>query len=59
VVETFFARALDLPLETRARMAARILQQMAAKMGAGVPEGNPERALESISYSMRSSGHAV
>jgi uncharacterized RDD family membrane protein YckC len=56
VIEAFFARMLDLPLETRAAMAYRIVRQMAAKMGVAVPEGNPERALESIAYQMRSTG---
>jgi uncharacterized RDD family membrane protein YckC len=56
VIETFFARMLDLPMETRAAVAYRMAAQMAAKMGVGVPEGNPERALESMAYQMRSSG---
>ena len=58
VIETFLARMLDLPMETRAAVAYRILAQMTAKMGVGVPEGNPERALESIAYQMRSRGRA-
>ncbi len=53
VIEAFFARALDLPLETRAAMAYRILGEMAAKMGAAVPEGNPERALEAMAVGLR------
>jgi uncharacterized RDD family membrane protein YckC len=56
VIEMFFARMLDLPMETRAAVAYRMVAQMAAKMGVGVPEGNPERALESIAYQMRSGG---
>jgi uncharacterized RDD family membrane protein YckC len=56
VIETFFARMLDLPMETRAAVAYRMVAQMTAKMGVAVPEGNPERALESIAYQMRSSG---
>ena len=56
VIETFFSRMLDLPMETRAAVAYRMAAQMAAKMGVGLPEGNPERALESIAYQMRSSG---
>lgn len=55
VIETFFARALDLSLETRAQIAKRIAAQMAARMGIVEPEGNPERFLESIAYAMRSS----
>jgi uncharacterized RDD family membrane protein YckC len=59
VIETFFARMLDLPLETRAAIAYRMVAQMAAKMGVAVPEGNPERALESMAYQMRSSGRRI
>jgi uncharacterized RDD family membrane protein YckC len=53
VIEAFFARALELSLETRATMAERIARQMVAKMGVPLPEGNPERAIESIGYAMR------
>ena len=56
VIETFFARMLDLPMETRASVARRMAAQMAAKMSVAVPEGNPERALESMAYQMRSHG---
>jgi uncharacterized RDD family membrane protein YckC len=59
VIETFFARMLDLPMETRAAVAYRMVTQMTAKMGVGVPEGNPERALESMAYQMRSGGRRV
>ncbi len=56
VIEAFFARALDLPLETRAAMAYRILGEMAVKMGTPAPEGNPERALESLTVQLRGRG---
>ena len=56
VIEAFFARALDLPLETRAAMAYRILAEMAGKMGVSAPEGNPERALEGIALQLRGQG---
>ena len=56
VVEAFFARALDLPLETRAAMAHRILAEMTAKMGVSVPTGNPERALEAMGAGLRGGG---
>jgi len=59
VIETFFSRMLDLTLETRATIAYRIAGQLAAKMGVALPEGNPERALESIAYQMRSSGRRL
>jgi uncharacterized RDD family membrane protein YckC len=53
VIETFFARMLDLPLETRAAMAYRIAGQLAAKLGQPLPEGNPERIMESSAFPMR------
>jgi uncharacterized RDD family membrane protein YckC len=56
VIEAFFARMLDLPLETRAAMAYRIAGQLAAKMALPLPEGNPERIMESIAFQMRGSG---
>ena len=59
VIETFFSRMLDLPMQTRATVAYQMVRQMTAKMGVGVPEGNPERALESMAYQMRSGGRRV
>jgi hypothetical protein len=59
VIEAFFARMLDLPLETRAAVAYKIAGQMATKMGVAPPEGNPERAMESIAYQMRSGGRSL
>jgi uncharacterized RDD family membrane protein YckC len=56
VMEAFFARALDLSLDIRAMMAERIMRQMTAKMGVPMPEGNPERAMESLAYVMRQGG---
>lgn len=56
VIETFFARALDLPLEIRANMAYRIVGELAGKMGVAPPEGNPERVLEAIALQLRGSG---
>jgi uncharacterized RDD family membrane protein YckC len=56
VIEAFFSRMLDLPMQTRASVAYQMVRQMTAKMGVAVPEGNPERALESMAYQMRSGG---
>lgn len=56
VIEAFFSRALDLPLETRAAMAYRIVGEMTSRMGVTAPEGNPERALESIAVALRGRG---
>jgi uncharacterized RDD family membrane protein YckC len=58
LIESFFARALDLSLATRAEIASRAATQMAAKMNVAVPPGNPERFLEAIAYAMRSSARS-
>jgi uncharacterized RDD family membrane protein YckC len=59
VIDHFFARALDMDLETRARLAARLTQQMTAKMKIEPPSDiNPERVLETIAYQMRANGTA-
>ncbi len=55
LIESFFARALDLSLATRAEIAGRIASQISAKMNVTVPEGNLERFLEAVAYAMRSS----
>ena len=59
VIDTFFARALDLDVGVRAAMALRIAQQMAVKMGVTLPDGNPERALEAIAVAMRGGGSGI
>lgn len=56
VIETFFARALDLDTATRTTMAQRIAARIAAKMQVAVPDGNPERMLEDVAKAMRSAG---
>jgi uncharacterized RDD family membrane protein YckC len=59
VIESFLARALDFDLATRSQIAQRIATSIFAKMGLPFPqEMNPERALEAISYAMRSSCRA-
>ncbi len=55
VLETFFARNLDLSLEVRHRMALRIAEQLTAKM-AWAPAGfeeHPERLLEALLFPLR------
>jgi uncharacterized RDD family membrane protein YckC len=57
VIETFFARALDLELETRASIASKILQRLCHTMGTAAPEGSStERVLEAIAFEIRSQG---
>ena len=62
LIETFFARALDLSLTTRAEIAMKIATQMTVKMSGDAsavpPEGNPERFLESIAFTMRSAARS-
>ena len=58
LIESFFARALDLSLATRAEIAARVATQMAAKMNIVAQPGNPERFLEAVAYAMRSSARS-
>ncbi len=57
VIDTYLARAIDLPLATRAVLASRILDGVCAKMGVAVPvDVAPERTLEAIAYLLRSRG---
>lgn len=59
VIESFLARSLDFDTSTRSVMAQRIATSMFAKMNLTLPpEQNPERALEAISYAMRSNSRA-
>ncbi len=53
VIEAFFARSLNLPLEVRAAMAERILREMTDRMGVTVPDGTPERLLEGLRIVLR------
>jgi uncharacterized RDD family membrane protein YckC len=57
VIETFFARAIDLDVDKRADMAARLMARLSEKMMISAPPGvNPEHQLESIAYTMRGQG---
>ncbi len=59
VIDTFFSRALDLSVEKRAGLSARVAATMATRMGIPLPEGMaPERMLELIAHRMRSQGRA-
>jgi uncharacterized RDD family membrane protein YckC len=54
VIDRLFARMLDMDLDTRARLAARLVQQMTAKMQIEIPtEQSPERILEAIARQRR------
>lgn len=54
LIENFNARKLDLPLGTSAALAARLAQQMAAKMQTTVPSDlSPETFLDSLASDMR------
>jgi uncharacterized RDD family membrane protein YckC len=57
VIDRFFSRALDMDLNTRAQIAARLAAQMCAKMNIEVPKDiNPERVLEAIAHQLRAHG---
>ena len=57
VIDRFFSRALDMDLNTRAQIAARLAAQMCAKMNIEVPKDiNPERVLETIAHQLRAHG---
>jgi uncharacterized RDD family membrane protein YckC len=55
IIDTFFARAIDLDMERRAVLAARITATMCGKMEVVPPDGlSPEHVLEAIAYAIRS-----
>jgi uncharacterized RDD family membrane protein YckC len=57
VIDRFFSRALDMDLNTRAQIAARLTAQMCAKMNIEGPKDvNPERVLEAIAHQLRAHG---
>jgi uncharacterized RDD family membrane protein YckC len=57
LIETFFARALDLTLDRRAELATRVAATLCGRMAVALPEGmQPERLLEMIAYRMRGQG---
>ena len=57
LVETFFSRALDLTVERRAELAARVSATVCSRMGFVRPETmGPEQLLETVSYRMRAQG---
>jgi uncharacterized RDD family membrane protein YckC len=54
LIETFFARALDLTVERRAELAARVAATICTRMAFVRPESlEPERLLETVAYRMR------
>ena len=54
MIETYLARALALPLTTRAVLASRLLDGVCQKMGVDVPtQTPPEGTLEAIAYGLR------
>jgi uncharacterized RDD family membrane protein YckC len=57
LIDTFFSRALDLTVERRAALAARVAGTICGKMGIELPQGMaPERLLEVVAYRMRGQG---
>ncbi len=56
VLEGFFARRLDMSLETRASLAGRIAKAISAKAEFAIPEGaSTENFLESVAHQLRES----
>ena len=54
VLEGFFARRLDMSMETRASLADRIAKALCAKSGLEIPEGaNMDSFLDSIAHQLR------
>ena len=54
LIDTFFSRALDLSVERRAELAARVAATLCGRMGVERPAGmEPERLLETVAYRMR------
>lgn len=57
LIESFLARAIALPMETRAQLGSRLLDTLCMKMDVPVPtDVPPERTLEAIAYTLRSLG---
>jgi uncharacterized RDD family membrane protein YckC len=57
LIDSYLARALSLPLETRAQLASRLLDGLCSKMDIAVPtQAPPERTLESLAYALRGYG---
>ncbi len=57
LMESFLARAISLPMETRAQLGSRLLDTLCMKMDVPVPtDVPPERTLEAIAYALRSMG---
>jgi uncharacterized RDD family membrane protein YckC len=57
VIDTFFSRALDLSLEKREQLGAKLAAKMCAKMSFPLPpEVRAERLLELIAHKMRAQG---
>jgi uncharacterized RDD family membrane protein YckC len=57
VIDTYLARAIELPMATRAVLASRMLDGLCAKMGVAVPRNvPPERTLEALAFRMRGQG---
>ena len=59
LIDRFFARALDMDLNTRAQIAERLTTQLSSRMNIEKPKDiNPERVLEAIAHQLRVHGTA-
>ena len=57
LIDSYLARAISLPLETRGVLASRLLDALCGRMQVPVPTAiSPERTLEALAYTLRSQG---
>ena len=57
LIDSYLARAISLPIETRGVLASRLLDALCGRMGVAVPTAiSPERTLEALAFTLRSQG---
>lgn len=57
LIDSFLARAIELPMEVRANLGSRLLDTLCARMSVAVPtDVPPERTLEALSFALRAHG---
>ncbi len=57
LIDSYLARAISLPIETRGVLASRLLDALCSRMQVAVPTAiSPERTLEALSFTLRSQG---
>ena len=57
LIDSYLARAIALPIETRGVLASRLLDGLCGRMQVAVPTAvSPERTLEALAFALRSQG---